>query len=100
MAVSFCTLLKSNSATKLVALWRLKDVESWLNRWILSYVNATEGGGQDIRARYPLADAKVSVKEIPGQPGAYNAVAWLRPWLQMEELTSSLRLVAKIPEIG
>jgi type VI secretion system protein ImpC len=76
------------------------DVEAWLNRWILSFVNASEGGGQEIRAKYPLADAKVVVKEIPGQPGSYNAVAWLRPWLQMEELTASLRLVAKIPSIG
>ena len=101
MATSrFAHYLKVMGRDKIGSFMEAEDVESWLNRWILSYVNATEGGGQDIRARYPLADAKVSVKEIPGQPGAYNAVAWLRPWLQMEELTSSLRLVAKIPEIG
>ncbi|MCV6069854.1 hypothetical protein OFP26_30215, partial [Escherichia coli] len=47
-----------------------------------------------------LADARVQVKEIPGAPGSYNAVAWLKPWLQMEELTTSLRLVAKIPQSG
>jgi type VI secretion system protein ImpC len=51
-----------------------------------------------MKAKYPLAAAKVEVKEIPGQPGSYNAVAWLRPWLQMEELTTSLRMVARIPE--
>ena len=39
----------------------------------------------------------VEVKAIPGKSGAYNAVAYLRPWLQMEELTASLRLVANIP---
>ncbi|MGB1200372.1 MAG: type VI secretion system contractile sheath large subunit [Cognaticolwellia aestuarii] len=101
MATSrFAHYLKVMARDKIGSFMEAEDVEAWLNRWILSYVNATEGGGQDIRARYPLADAKVSVKEIPGQPGAYNAVAWLRPWLQMEELTSSLRLVAKIPEIG
>ena len=101
MATSrFAHYLKVMARDKIGSFMEAEDVESWLNRWILSYVNATEGGGQDIRARYPLADAKVSVKEIPGQPGAYNAVAWLKPWLQMEELTSSLRLVAKIPEIG
>ena len=101
MATSrFAHYLKVMARDKIGSFMEAEDVESWLNRWILSYLNATEGGGQDIRARYPLADAKVSVKEIPGQPGAYNAVAWLKPWLQMEELTSSLRLVAKIPEIG
>ncbi|NMM42126.1 type VI secretion system contractile sheath large subunit [Pseudoalteromonas arctica] len=101
MATSrFAHYLKVMARDKIGSFMEAEDVEAWLNRWILSYVNATEGGGQDIRARYPLADAKVSVKEISGQPGVYNAVAWLRPWLQMEELTSSLRLVAKIPEIG
>ena len=44
-----------------------------------------------------LRDAKVTVQEIPGRPGSYNAVAWMRPWLQMEELTTSLRMVARIP---
>ncbi|MGF1732355.1 type VI secretion system contractile sheath large subunit [Photobacterium kasasachensis] len=101
MATSrFAHYLKVMARDKIGSYMEADDVEAWLNRWILSYVNASEGGGQEIRAKYPLADAKVQVKEIPGQPGAYNAIAWLRPWLQMEELTTSLRLVAKIPEIG
>ncbi len=28
----------------------------------------------------------------------HNAVAYLRPWLQMEELTTSMRMVARIPQ--
>ena len=35
---------------------------------------------------------------IAGKPGSYNAVAHLRPWLQMEELTTSMRMVARIPQ--
>ncbi|WDE01183.1 type VI secretion system contractile sheath large subunit [Thalassomonas actiniarum] len=101
MATSrFAHYLKVMARDKIGSFMEAEDVESWLNRWILSFVNASEGGGQEIRAKYPLADAKVQVKEIPGQPGSYNAVAWLRPWLQMEELTASLRLVAKIPSVG
>jgi type VI secretion system protein ImpC len=46
-----------------------------------------------------LREAKVEVREVPGAPGSYNAVAWLRPWLQMEELTTSLRMVARIPQL-
>ena len=42
-----------------------------------------------MKARFPLREARVEVKEIPGKPGSYNAVAYLRPWLQMEELTTS-----------
>jgi len=74
------------------------DVENELNRWIKNYVNASETSGQETRAKYPLRDAKVVVQEIPGQPGSYNAIAWMRPWLQFEELTTSMRMVASIPK--
>ena len=50
-----------------------------------------------MKARFRCARRKVEVKEIPGKPGSYNAIAYLRPWLQMEELTTSLRMVARIP---
>ena len=43
-------------------------------------------------------EARVEVREVEGAPGSYRAIAYLRPWLQMEELTASLRLVASIPD--
>jgi type VI secretion system protein ImpC len=51
-----------------------------------------------MKARFPLREAKVEVREIPGKPGSYNAIAYMRPWLQMEELTTSMRMVASIPK--
>ncbi len=74
------------------------DVENDLNRWIKNYVNANPVAGQENRAKYPLREAKVVVQEIPGKPGSYNAIAWMRPWLQFEELTTSMRMVASIPK--
>jgi type VI secretion system protein ImpC len=35
--------------------------------------------------------------EIPGKPGAYRAVAFLRPHFQLDELSMSMRLVAELP---
>jgi len=92
--------LKVMARDKIGSFMEAPDMEHWLNRWINNYVNASEEGGQEMRAKYPLAEAKIQVTPIPGQPGSYNAVAWLRPWLQMEELTTSLRMVARIPEIS
>lgn len=92
--------LKVMARDKVGSFMEAEDMQNWLNRWINGYVNASEDGGQEMRAQYPLREAKVQVKPIPGKPGSYNAVAWLRPWLQMEELSTSLRMVARIPEIG
>ncbi|RVV98306.1 type VI secretion system contractile sheath large subunit [Mesobaculum littorinae] len=99
MATSrFAHYLKVIGRDKIGSFMEAEDCEDWLNRWINNYVNANDGAGPEARAAYPLRDAKVSVEEVPGKPGSYNAVAWLRPWLQMEELTTSLRMVARIPE--
>jgi type VI secretion system protein ImpC len=53
-----------------------------------------------MKAKYPLAEAKIVVEEIPGKPGAYNAKALLRPWLQLEELNTAISMVARIPSAG
>ena len=99
MATSrFAHYLKILGRDKIGSFMEPSDCEAWLNRWIVQYVNGNEAAGADMKARYPLAEASVQVKEIPGKPGSYQAVAHLRPWLQMEELTTSMRLVARIPQ--
>ncbi len=101
MATSrFAHYLKVIARDKIGSFMEASDCEAWLNRWIMNYVNSNENAGQDMKARYPLREAKVEVREIPGKPGSYNAIAYLRPWLQMEELTTSLRMVARVPQKG
>ena len=51
-----------------------------------------------MKARKPLRDAKIEVVDVPGKPGAYRAVAFLKPHFQLDELTISLRLVADLPQ--
>jgi type VI secretion system protein ImpC len=74
------------------------DVESRLNRWISKYVCVDPKPTEEVKARLPLQAAKVQVTENPDNPGAYNAIIHMRPWLQMEELTASMRMVARIPQ--
>ncbi len=99
MATSrFAHYLKVMARDKIGSFMEATDVETWLNRWIQNYVNPMEGAGQENRAKFPLREAQIEVKEVPGKPGVYNAVAHLRPWLQMEELSTSMRMVARIPQ--
>ncbi len=101
MATSrFSHYLKVMGRDKIGSFLEASDCETWLNNWIRNYVNGNAEAGQEMKAQYPLAEAQVTVKEVPGAPGSYNAVAYLRPWLQMEELTASMRLVARIPQMG
>ncbi len=96
----FAHYLKVMARDKIGSFMEIEDVDAWLNRWILNYVNGNAKSRQDLKSKYPLADAKVQIKLMPGKPGCYQAIAWLKPWLQLEELTTSLRLVANIPKLG
>jgi len=90
--------LKVMARDKIGSSMTSKNVETWLNNWILQYCNKNPDASAEMKARYPLADARIEVKENPASPGSYSAIAHLQPWLQMEELTTSLRLVANIPK--
>jgi type VI secretion system protein ImpC len=64
---------------------------------ISMYVIISDNLSQSDKAKYPLREARVDVSEIEGRPGAYRAVALLRPHYQLDELTTSLRLVFELP---
>ncbi len=98
LAVSrFAHYLKSIMRDKIGSFMTRKNCEDFLNRWISNYVLLDDDAGQEAKARFPLREARVDVSEIPGKPGAYRAVAFLRPHYQLDELTISLRLVANLP---
>lgn len=74
------------------------NVEDFLNKWIAQYVLLDDGATQEAKAQFPLREASVKVAEVPGRPGVYRAVAFLRPHFQLDELSVSLRLVAELPQ--
>jgi type VI secretion system protein ImpC len=63
----------------------------------MQYVTEDDNASALVKSQYPLREARVDVSEIPGKPGCYRAVAFLRPHFQLDELTVSLRLVADLP---
>jgi len=98
MAVSrFAHYIKAMMRDKIGSFMSRGECESFLNQWIMQYVVANDNVGQAMKASHPLKEARIEVVEIPGKPGAYKAVAFLRPHFQLDELTVSLRLVAELP---
>ena len=79
------------------SLKTISNVEETLNSWLSRYIDKNPNASEKARQMYPLAEAKVTVEAIPGRVGAYHAVAYMKPWLPLEELSTSLRLVADIP---
>jgi type VI secretion system protein ImpC len=96
-ASRFAHYLKVICRDKIGSFQTKDTMTTYLNRWISGYILGTDDAGQELKAQYPLREARIDVFDVPGKPGAYRAVAFLRPHFQLEELTASIRLVAELP---
>jgi type VI secretion system protein ImpC len=90
--------MKAMMRDKVGSFAAASSVEDFLNRWLMKYVLLDDNASQDQKARFPLREASVQVHEVPGRPGVYRAVSFLRPHFQLDELSVSLRLVAELPQ--
>jgi type VI secretion system protein ImpC len=93
----FAHYLKSMMRDKIGSFMSRTEAADFLNRWITNYVTPDDTASAATKAKFPLREARVDVAEIPGKPGCYRAVAFMRPHFQLDELTVSLRLVADLP---
>lgn len=95
----FAHYLKAMARDKIGSFMTRSECETWLNDWINNYVLVNvESAGQEAKAKAPLAEARVEVRDVKGKPGCYEAIAHLKPHFQLDELGVSLRLVAELPE--
>jgi type VI secretion system protein ImpC len=100
MCVSrFAHYLKVMARDKIGSFMERSDCEKWLNSWIMNYVISNpEDASDEMKAKSPLAAARIDVRDVKGKPGYYEAVAYLRPHFQLEALSTSMRLVAELPK--
>jgi type VI secretion system protein ImpC len=94
----FAHFLKAMMRDKIGSFMSRPDCERFLNQWISNYVTPDDTAAPAVKAQFPLRDARIEVVDIPGKPGAYKAVAFLRPHFQLDELQVSLRLVTELPK--
>jgi type VI secretion system protein ImpC len=90
--------MKAMMRDKIGSFSAASSVEDFLNRWLTQYVLLDDNASQEQKAQFPLREASVQVSEVPGRPGVYRAVSFLRPHFQLDELSVSLRLVAELPQ--
>jgi type VI secretion system protein ImpC len=98
MAVSrFAHYLKAMMRDKLGSFTSRAECQKFLNNWIAQYILNADDASQEAKASLPLREGFIEVSDVPGKPGAYRAIVFLRPHFQLDELTLSLRLVAELP---
>jgi len=93
----FAHYLKAMMRDKIGGYMSKSEAQSFLNTWIANYVVGNDDAPLSVKAKRPLKEANVEVQDVPGKPGAYRAIAFLRPHFQLDELSVSMRLVAELP---
>jgi type VI secretion system protein ImpD/type VI secretion system protein ImpC len=69
------------------------DIERRLQKWLSGYTNASQSPTSDSRARHPLVSSSVQVREMPGRPGSFGCVIHLQPYYQLDDVSTTFRLV-------
>lgn len=92
----FAHYLKVMARDKVGAFVNAAALESYLQDWIMKYVTANEDAGLELKARFPLREARVRVRERPGSPGSLMCEVHLQPHYQLETIASSMRLMTEL----
>jgi type VI secretion system ImpC/EvpB family protein len=88
----FAHYLKVRTQYKIGGFTEAQMLEDDLNRWINDYVAPDAEASPAVKAKFPLREAQVQVKEAPGRPGSYQCVMHLMPHYQLDTVTASVSL--------
>jgi type VI secretion system protein ImpD len=72
------------------------ECQNILHRWLLNYCQDGDSLSGEMRARYPLRQASVEVKELPGKPGAFSCNIFLQPHFQIDDIAAGVRLITEL----
>lgn len=81
---------------KIGSFSEVDECETFLNDWLEQYILRDDDATAEMKARYPLREANVQVREITGQPGQYACVIHLQPHYQLDDLSSGLKLTTRL----
>lgn len=73
-----------------------RELERFLREWLQRFCVSGEDVSRELQARFPLKQADVEIREVPGKPGTFSSVIRLLPHFQLDQMTSSIRLVTEV----
>ncbi|WP_282609163.1 type VI secretion system contractile sheath large subunit [Pelagibius sp. Alg239-R121] len=77
-----------------------EECQDFLQRWLLNYCSAVDGASPEQKAKYPLREGQVAVRETPGRPGVYACTVHLQPHAQLDQVISTFKLVTELSSVG
>jgi type VI secretion system protein ImpD len=92
----FAHYLKVIARDKVGSFGGPAECEEYLYRWLLGYTTSNDEAGLEDKAKYPLREARLQIREAPGKPGSYLCVVHLRPHFQLDQVHTAVRLATEL----
>ncbi len=92
----FAHYIKSMGRDRVGSFTRADQFERFLQDWITQYVVLDDNAPPETKARYPLREAKVQIRDQPGSSGSYQCVIHLVPHYELDDVAASVRLTTEI----
>jgi type VI secretion system protein ImpD len=94
----FAHYIKVQTRDRIGSYKSASEIELKLQNWLFSYSTANDDLPLELKARYPLRESRVEVREIAGRPGSYSCIIHLQPHYRVEQVAAKFRLSMKINE--
>ena len=92
----FAHYIKVLGRDKVGAAGEPEELERFLENWLARYVTTDSEATPETKARFPLREARVEVRQELGKPGAYQCVMHLSPHYELEELSASVKIATEL----
>ncbi|WP_087020926.1 type VI secretion system contractile sheath large subunit [Thaumasiovibrio subtropicus] len=92
----FAHYIKVMGRDKIGSYENAQSIESEFQRWLHQYTAASDESTEEVRAKFPLSEARIKVKEQLGKPGRFFSVVHLQPHFQLDQMVSSIRLITEL----
>ena len=73
-----------------------EDCEMKLQSWLHGFCSAGDRLSYETKARFPLQDGRIRVRETPDKPGAYECTVHLKPHFQLDQAVSEFQLTTTL----
>jgi type VI secretion system protein ImpD/type VI secretion system protein ImpC len=95
-AARFAHLVKVMGRDMVGAFRTADEIERQLNDWLQNYVNTNINSTAESRARFPLVEGNVQVRERLEKPGVFGCTIHLRPHYQLDDIATAFHLVTEL----
>ncbi|WP_261858751.1 type VI secretion system contractile sheath large subunit [Photobacterium sanguinicancri] len=96
----FAHYIKVIGRDKIGSFETADQIERYFQKWLMQYTTSSDSLSDEMRSKYPLHEARISVKEKVGKRGCFYSVIHLRPHFQLDQMVSNIRLITELSPIS